>query len=422
MAIAEYNALEPIVEELDNGLTVILEPLPYVYSVSTGVWIRTGSANEAPEIAGVSHFLEHLLFKGTDSRNARELMEAIERRGGQMNAFTSREYTCVFAKTLDQHVPTAIEILADIIKNPTFDDLDKERNVILEEIATSIDTPDEYAHDMLGETIWPDHPLGRPIAGYAETVAATGIDHIRAYKNAWYAPANMAVVVAGNFDPDAVLAQIRDEFASIAGPEVPQPIAPPVFSVQRNVVERDIAQNHIALGFQGTPVTAQGRYRFDVLSSILGGGSTSRLFDSIREENGLAYAIYAFNSPFRTAGMVGVYACVAHENLQRTVDLIFDETKRLADETVGADELEGNREQLKGGLLMALENTFNRMARMARSWMFFGRIVPVEEILAGVEAVTAEDVQTLAQEILPADRAALAVLGPQPSGGVVLPE
>lgn len=421
MAIADYKAFEPVVEVLDNGLTVILEQLPYVHSVSTGVWVKAGSANEAPEVAGISHFLEHLFFKGTPTRTAKQIMQEIEMRGGQMNAFTSREYTCLFAKTLDRDVPIAIDVLSDIIKNPTFDDLDKERNVILEEIATIFDTPDEYIHDVLGETVWPNHPLGRPISGYEETVSATYLEHVRAYKESWYRPDQMAVVIVGNFDIDPVRKMVGDAFGTIGRGEAPPHTDAPQFHFDQKIIERDIGQNHIALAFPGTAVTAEGRYRYDLLSSIYGGGSTSRLFDTIRENEGLAYAIFSYNSPFLQTGMMGVYAGVGHENLQKTVDLIFDEARKLQDALVGEDELNGNREQLKGGLLMALENTFNRMARMARSWMFFGRVVPVSEIIDGINAVTAEDIQSLARETLTPQTCAAAILGPVPSNGFSLP-
>lgn len=421
MAVSEYKALEPHIETLENGLTVILEYLPYVHSVSTGIWIKTGSANESPEVAGISHFLEHMFFKGTPTRTAKQIMEEIERRGGQMNAFTSREYTCLYARTLDRHVGIGIDVLSDILKNPTFDDLDKERNVILEEIATSIDTPDEHVHDVLSERIWPEHPLGRPIAGYHDTVTATGLEEVRTYKESWYRPGRMAVIVVGNFDVDAVLEQVREAFGPIPAGESPARADSPTFSYGVELTERDIAQNHIALGFPGTPITGDRRYCFDMLSSIYGGGSTSRLFDTIREKEGLAYAIYSYNSPYLSTGMLGVYAGVGHENLDRTVQLIFEEARKLQDATVPEDELNGNREQLKGGLLMALENTFNRMARMARSWMFFDRVIPVSEILDGVNAITADDVQELAQEILRPELCAAAILGPLPANGFELP-
>lgn len=421
MAITDYKALEPVVEVLDNGLTVILEQLPYVHSVSTGVWVKAGSANEEAEVAGISHFLEHLFFKGTPTRTAKQIMQEIEMRGGQMNAFTSREYTCLFAKTLDRDIGVAIDVLSDIVKNPTFDDLDKERNVILEEIAMIFDTPDEYVHDVLGETLWPDHPLGRPISGFEETVSATQLEHVRAYKESWYRPDQMAVVIVGNFELETVRDMVREAFGPIPRGEAPPHTEAPPFNFEVCMIERDIGQSHIALAFPGTPVTAGGRYRYDLLSSIYGGGSTSRLFDTIRENEGLAYAIFSYNSAYLRTGMVGVYAGVGHENLQKTVDLIFDEAKKLQDELVGPEELNGNREQLKGSLLMGLENTFNRMARMARSWMFFGRVVPVSEVIDGINAVSAEDIQKLAQDILTPQTCAAAILGP-PANGFSLPK
>ena len=405
--------LDPTVRKLDNGLTVAMERLPYVHSVTVGVWITAGSANETAKHAGISHFLEHLLFKGTGTRTSRELMEAIESRGGHMNAFTSRENTCLYVKCLDEHISTAIEILGDIIKNSTFHDLDKERNVILEEIATSLDTPDEYIHDCLMRRFWPDHALGRPIAGFNETVSQTKFEDVRAYMDAWYTPGTMCVSVVGNFDEATVFRQIEEEFGALPAGSPHPKTAAPQFGVGVEAVDRPIAQNHIAFAFPGVPIVDERRYTYDLLSSVLGGGSTSRLFERIREQEGMAYAIYAFGASFASTGMLGIYAAVAPENLRKTLDLCFKEMDALHATPIDDAELDSNKQQLKGSLLLALEGTFNRMSRLARSLLIFGRVVPVEEILHKIESVTAEDIQRLAGEVLTKERCALAVLGPQ---------
>ncbi len=412
MKDAEHTQLSPTVRTLPNGLTVVMEHLPYVHSVSVGVWIKTGSADESAEQAGISHFLEHLFFKGTETRTARELMDAIESRGGHLNAFTTREHTCLFAKTLNHHARTAIAILADIVKHSTFCDLEKERNVILEEIASGKDTPDEYVHDLLSDLTWPGHPLGRPIAGYEETVARTTLDDVRTYKDARYRPRNMYVAMVGNFDEDELFAQISEEFGELKPSDVSNNGSAPSFRAGLRLEDRPIAQDHLVCAFPSACVVDPDRYVFDMLSSTLGGGSTSRLFETIREREGLAYAIYSFNSMFLNAGMLGFYAAVAPENLQRTIDLCVNEMHELQDAPMPEQELLSNREQLKGGLLLALEGTFNRMARVVRSLMIFDRIVPVDEILDGVDAVTAEAVQKAAQKMFTQDHCALAVLGP----------
>ena len=413
MSSVVENKLAPQIHTMPNGLRVVAEHLPYVHSVSVGVWIKTGSANEAAEVAGISHFLEHMLFKGTPTRSSRDLMEVIECRGGHMNAFTSKEYTCLYVKTLSQHLESGLDVLSDIIKNCIYSDLEKERNVILEEIASGIDVPDEHIHDIMAEMVWPDHPLGRPIAGSHETVSNTHLDDIKAYKNHWYCPENMLIALVGQFDESTIMAQMEHFFGDMAAGTIDHVWTTPEAKSGLVWEDRDIAQNHLALSFPGTSVFGENRYQYDMLSSVFGGGSTSRLFDSIREEAGLAYSIYSYNSIYSQAGALGVYAAIAPENLEKTLGLITDEMKKMQDEVIGEDELNSNREQLKGGLLLALEGTFNRMSRMARSMMFHDKILTTDAILESVDAVTAEDIQALAQQTFTQDNAAIAVLGPK---------
>ncbi|MCC6795190.1 MAG: insulinase family protein [Candidatus Hydrogenedentes bacterium] len=401
------------IHKLDNGLTVLLEPLPYLRTAAAGVWIATGSANERPEQAGVSHFLEHLFFKGTSKRTARQLMEAIESKGGHLNAFTSRDYTCLYAKMLGEHVGTAIEILGDIVKDSQFFDFEKERNVILEEIASMDDVPEEHVHDLLTRNYWPNHPLGTPIAGSKETMTAMTPEDVRGYFQHWYRPDNLIVSVAGCFDEAVVLAQIQEEFSTLAPGNVKQPESVPTFTAGVQQIDNDISQDHLAFAFPGPGIHDERRFTYNMLSNALGGGSTSRLFETIREQEGLAYSIYGYHSSYWRAGMMGVYAAIAPENLQKTVDLSFGEIRKLREEPLPAQELELNREQLKGSVLMTLESTFNRMTRMAKSYMYHNRILPVDEIIAGIEGVTAEQIQQLAQDRYTADQCALVVLGPK---------
>lgn len=401
-----------VARKLDNGMTVTIERLPHVHSASAGIWIKTGSANEAEGHAGISHFLEHLFFKGTTTRNARQIIEPIECTGGHLNAFTSREYTCIYFKTLDKHIATGIEILADVIKNSTFADLEKERNVVLEEIASIEDVPEDYAHDLLAEYMWPDHALGRPVSGYDRTVSKFSLDDVHAYFKTWYHPRKMYFSIAGSFDERAVLDQIYQAFGTLSPRAAAKPLDAPAFHSGIRVVERDIAQNHLCVGFPGPTVTDARRYTYDILCCALGGGSTSRLFQRIREDEGLAYSIYSSHSAYFTAGAFNVYAAVAPESFEKTLALSFEEIRRFREEPMTEQELEINREHLKGSLLISLESTFNRMARMAKSMMYYKRMLSIEEILASLDAVTIEDIRQLAQEIFQPERCAIIVLGP----------
>jgi predicted Zn-dependent peptidase len=408
-----YSNDEAVVHVLPNGMTLIMEQLPYLRSFSVGVWIRAGSGNEAPAQNGISHFLEHLLFKGTLTRTARELMDAIESKGGQLNAFTSRDYTCIYVRALDTQVATAIAILADIVRNATFCDLEKERNVVVEEIASAEDVPEDYIHDLYSLQLWPEHALGRPVAGTVDTVSAMGYEDVREYHRQWYRPRDMFFAIAGNIEPKAVLEQVEQEFSPIEDalspprPEAPRPAQGLVWH------ESSIGQDHLCFGFPGCAITDPARYHYEMLSSILGGGSTSRLFERIREEAGLAYSIYTFNLTYSKAGTLGVYAAVAPENLGTASDLAAQELRGLVDTPVSAVEMESNREQLKGSMLMALESTFTRMARLARSMMHHGRLIGIDEVVQAIDAVTADDIQRLAQRLFTTDMSAFVVLGPK---------
>ena len=396
----------------DNGFTLAMERLPYLHSASVGIWIKTGSANEDPAVAGVAHFLEHLLFKGTDKRTPHEIMEEIEGKGGHLNAFTSRGYTCLYAKVLGKDVGTAIDVLSDLIKNSVFADLDKERGVVLEEIAAIEDTPDELIHDLFGEHHWPNHPLGRPVIGYSKTVQDLDLDKVRDFYATWYQPQNMVLSIAGNFDEDAVLAQVRDEFECVASTLIPDECGAPEFKTGGAKVDRDIAQAHINLAFPGPPLGDEERYVCDMTSCILGGGSTSRLFERIREDEGLAYSIYTFHSFYPMAGIVGGYAGVAPQNCAHTFELIFEEIRKLRDEGVPEVELNSNREQIKGNMLMAMENTFSRMSRLAKCHLYYGRIIPVQEVIDHIDAVTVDRVKAFSEKTFRADQCSIMVLGP----------
>lgn len=400
------------IKTLSNGLTVCLERLPYLHSASVGLWVRTGSANEQEAEAGVAHFLEHLFFKGTATRTPHQIMEAIEGRGGHLNAFTSRGYTCLYAKVLDRDVPTAIDVLGDLLQHSTFADLEKERGVVLEEIASIEDSPEELIHDLFSQQHWPKHPLGRPVIGFQQTVAQLDLDRVRKFYDTWYKPENLVFSIAGNIDEDAVLRLIEDRLGGMAPGTVPDPCSAPTFVAGGNHVPREISQAHCALAFPGPALNAPERYSCDMLSTILGGGSTSRLFERIREDEGLAYSIYTFHSFYPMTGLLGVYGAVAPENCEKAMDITYEELRRIREEPVPAEELEMNREQIKGNMLMAMESTFTRMSRLAKCLMYYGRVVPIEEVIENVDAITPDSIQQLANDTFRADRCAVMVLGP----------
>ncbi|MCF6284106.1 MAG: insulinase family protein, partial [Candidatus Hydrogenedentes bacterium] len=301
---------------------------------------------------------------------------------------------------------------ADLIKNSLFCDLEKERNVILEEITAVEDTPDDLVHDLMATHHWPEHALGRSIAGTTESVSALDYDRVVDFYQRWYTPENMVFSIAGNIDTEAVLKQVREEFEGMPKASTPTQFSAPAFKAGAKAVTRDIAQSHITLAFPGLSLRDDMKYAYDMTGNVLGGGSTSRLFMRIRENEGLAYSIYAYNAFYLSTGMLGVYAGVAPEQLGKTLDLTFEELRKLRDDGVPEDELELNREQIKGGMLMALESTSTRMARMAKSVLYHGEIIPIATIIERVDAVTRADVQACAQEIFVPEKCALLVLGP----------
>ena len=403
------------IHRLSNGFTVAMERLPYLHSASMGVWIKTGSAAEKHHEAGLAHFLEHLFFKGTQKRNVHQIMEAIESRGGYLNAATSREYTALYVRMLQEHVSVGIEILADIITDSLFCDIERERNVILEEIASIEDTPDELAHDLLSAFHWPNHPLGRPVSGYAETVAAMKLKDFKRFFKTWYKPGNMVFAIAGNFEEDAVLRQVQTLFSDLRPGDPPPLDSLPTFQAGIKLVERAISQTHVGIAVPGPSVRDDKRFACNLLAGILGGGGTSRLFEIIREKEGLAYNVYAYQTNHIPTGMVGIYEAVVPQNSERVLELTFREIRRMTEELVSADELARCREQLKGSILMSLENTHARISRMAKGILFAGRVLSLEEIIDHIDAVTAEGIRDFAQECFRAESCALLLLGPSES-------
>lgn len=398
--------------ELPNGLTIVTERLPTFRSVAIGLWVRAGSVNESARNNGISHLLEHLFFKGTTTRSARQLMELVESVGGTSNAFTSREYTCLYAKVLDTHVDLALDLLSDILLRSVYADFDREKAVIEEEIQSYYDTPEDHVHDLFTETLWAGHPLGRSITGTREAVRSIQLDMVRDYYATWYRPGNAVVAVAGNFDPDDLRRRLADAFGPWDGAAVERAYPAPTTRSASVVNERDLNQVHLCLGTQGIPADDPRRYAFNVLSNVLGGSSISRLFQRVREDEGLAYQVGSYCSLLERTGMFEIYSAQAPENTDRVLDICGEELADLRDTPLGEAELRMAKEQLKGNIVLGLESTSNRMMRLARSTLSLGQPEDIDPVIARVEAVTSGDVRDLAAELFQPERMTYTVLGP----------
>jgi predicted Zn-dependent peptidase len=399
---------------LPGGVRIVTESMPAFRSASLGIWADVGSAAEAPERRGISHLVEHMLFKGTQRRSARQIAEEMDAIGGNLNAFTDKETTCYYARVMDRHVPLAVDVLTDMFLNSTFDagDLAKEQKVVLEEIKMYDDSPDELIHDLFIQTMWRGSNLGDPTIGFAETVTKVTPAHLRAHMKNHYAPNSVVVTAAGNVDHDQIVELFVDAFASFEGrcplpaPETPQA------SPDRLFRHKDSEQAYVVLGTRGVSVRDDRRYVLSVLDTILGGGMSSRLFQEIREKRGLVYTVYSFQAAYRGAGLFAVYAGTSPESTGECVGVIGDQFALLRDQPVSESELRLAKEHIKGSLTLSLESTSSRMIRLGRSEFALGRQVTPEEIEINVDAVTAAQVQELAQELLRDENVGLCVLGP----------
>jgi predicted Zn-dependent peptidase len=387
--------------------------MPHVRSVAIGLWVKVGSRYERAEYAGVSHFIEHLLFKGTESRSAEDIARAIDSVGGTLDAFTSRENTCFYAKVLGQHLPLAVDLLSDLLLHPRLDseDVEKERRVVLEEIKMVEDDPDDLIHDIFAQQVWRDHPLGRPILGTRQTLQAITrqavIEHLRDY----YQPNEVIVAAAGDLEHDRVVDLIRSALGDWQGRSVPSNGGSPVCYHTVHHEERDSAQLHLVLGAEGLPYNHRHRYAFFLQNAILGSSMSSRLFQEIREKRGLAYSIYSYQASYQDSGLMAVYAGTSAESYPQVVDLIRAEFARLRDEPVDLDELQRAKDQLKGNLLLGLEGTSSRMTRLAKAEIYFQRYFDLDEIIRGIDEVSAETFADLNRALLAPERYALTTIG-----------
>ncbi len=399
---------------LTNGLRVITEAMPHVRSVSVGVWIGTGSRRESAEQNGLSHFIEHMLFKGTTSRSAEDIARSVDSIGGNLDAFTAKELVCFNTKVLDQHLSQAFDVLADLVLHPMFreEDIEKEKSVILEEIKMEEDSPDYLVHEIFSSNFWKDHPLGKPILGTPQSVKRFDRSMIQGYYQAVYAPANLLVTAAGNLTHDGLVGLVRQHFESLPPG---QPLAPDtVPSTHARIALRNkkaLEQVHLCLGVPSYPLPHQERFACYVLNTLLGGGMSSRLFQNIRERQGLAYAVFSELSPYRDTGCLSIYAGTSIESARKVVESITNEFRQLKQNCVTDEELRRAKDHLKGSLMLSLESTGSRMSNLARQEMYFGHFFSLDALLESIEAVTAEDVHRIAQTFFDPKQIALTILG-----------
>jgi predicted Zn-dependent peptidase len=402
---------------LPNGIRLVTEWIPHVRSVAVGVWVDTGSRHEPIERGGISHFIEHLVFKGTESRSAEEIARAVDSVGGQMDAFTTKEHTCFYVTVLDEHLPLAADLLADILLHPRFDggDIEREKTVVLQEFGMVEDTPDDVIHDLFAERVWPGHPLGRPILGDRKVVQALERSTVLKYFRTEYCPERITVAAAGNLRHEQLVDLLGTRFLGFSQPRPDRTDERPGLATCVDLLERPLEQVHFVLGGQGLEQNASERYALFLLNTIIGGSMSSRLFQVVREQEGLVYSIHSGNAAFRDSGLFYVYAGTEPAHFRRVVDLTLRELRRLRDEGVTADELRRAKDHLKGSLMLSLESTGSRMTRIAKQELYFGRSLTFDQILGDIERVTLTDLGDLAGRLLggPLSLVALGPKGPE---------
>jgi len=401
-------------EVLPNGLIVLTEEMQHIRSVSIGIWIKTGSRDEDLQWNGISHFIEHMVFKGTKHRSAEEIARQVDSIGGNMDAFTAKECVCFNVKVLDDHLPIAMDVLSDLVLNPVFNgaDITRERGVILEEIKMDEDSPDYLVHEIFTQNFWKDHPLGKPILGTKETVKKFEQPVVLDFYGQRFAPGNLIICAAGNLKHAQFVELVAKHFAQMQakknGFHSPQPkIVPRI--IMRN--KKALEQVQICVGVPSHPIAHQKRYASYILNTLLGGGMSSRLFQNIRERQGLAYAIYSDLNPYRDTGCLSVYAGTSRESAGKVVQSIVSEFRKLKTETVPPEELRRAKDQLKGSLMLSLESSTARMSNLARQEMYFDRFYTLDELIENIESVTAEELRELADQFFRTDSIAVTVLG-----------
>ena len=398
--------------ELESGLRVVTERLPSVRSVALGFFIGTGSRHEQPAQAGVSHFLEHLLFKGTERFSSTEIDEIFDAMGAEINAGTGKETTSVYSRFLDQHLERAFDVMADMVLRPAYPDIDSERQVVIEEIAMYEDEPSDKVHDVLAEAVFGDHPLGRPIIGAAEVIGSVPVPEIAAYHDSRYVAPNMVVAAAGSVDHEQVVELVTEKCDGARGGGAGLDGSPPdAVRARLRFHEKQTEQYHLCLGGPGIARADDRRFALRVLDTLLGGATSSRLFQEVREKRGLAYAVYSYSSQFVDSGQVGLYVGTRPENVTQAMEVIGGELRRLQEEPIGQDELERAKENVKGRTVLAMESTSSRMNRLGGSLLTGVPLLTLDEIIAAIDAVTLDDVTALGRELFLPERLSAAAVG-----------
>ena len=401
-------------QTLPNGLTIITEQMSHIRSASIGIWLQTGSRDEAPEWNGISHFIEHMVFKGTKHRTAEEIARQVDSIGGNMDAFTAKECICFNVKVLDENIPTALDILSDLVLNPVFDvnDIARERGVIMEEIKMDEDNPDYLVHEIFTQNFWKDHPLGKPILGTKETVKRFERELILDAYQHRFAPGNIIISAAGHLDHDKFVELVINHFQHM------KPMSNGFHSTQPKIVSRIVLRNkkaleqvQLCLGVPCHPIAHEKRHAGYILNTLLGGGMSSRLFQNIRERQGLAYSIYSDLNPYRDTGCMAVYAGTSLASAAKVVESVVTEFRKLKNEAVSEEELRRAKAQLKGSLMLSLESSTARMSNLARQEMYFEHYYDLDDLIAKIEAVTSEDLAKLANEFFQTDSIAVTCLG-----------
>ncbi|MBO0910676.1 MAG: insulinase family protein [Acidobacteria bacterium] len=399
---------------LSNGLAVITEEMKHIRSISIGIWMKTGSRDEDLAWNGISHFIEHMVFKGTKHRSAEQIARQVDSIGGNMDAFTAKECISFSIKVLDEHLPIALDVLSDLVLNPVFDtqDISRERSVILEEIKMDEDNPDYLVHEIFTQNFWKDHPLGRPILGTRDTVRRFDRSPVLDFYGERFSPGNMIITAAGYLNHDRFVDLVAERFQDMQPKSnglhsSPPKIVPKI--ILRN--KKSLEQVQICIGVPSYPITHEKRHSSYILNTLLGGGMSSRLFQNIRERQGLAYAIYSDLNPYRDTGCLSIYAGTSRQSAGKVVESIVSEFRKLKTEAVSGDELRRAKDQLKGSLILSLESSNARMSNLARQEMYFDHFYGLDELIAKIEAVSGEELEALANQFFQTDSIAVTVLG-----------
>ena len=399
---------------LPNGVRVISESLPWVRSVAVGLWVETGSRVEPVERSGISHLIEHLVFKGTETRTAEDIARAIDSVGGHMDAFTAKEHTCFYVNVLDHHLDMAADLLSDVLLHPRFDpgDIEREKAVVFQEMKMVDDTPDDLVHDLFAERAWPGHPLGRPILGRREVIERLGRDTILHHFTEEYSPGRITVAVAGHAEHDRVVEAFASRFERFVQPSVAHPEVAPVLVPGVHLVEKPLEQVQLVLGFPGISDVAPERYALYLLNDIMGGSMSSRLFQEVRERQGLVYSVHSGAQQYRDAGVLYLYAGTETDNFSKVLKAFLKEVRALKKDGLTAEELARAKDHLKGNLMLSLESSSSRMNRLARQELRFGAFHTVDEMLSHIDGVRPDQVEGLIQKLLDEEQLCLVTLGP----------